>query len=403
MTEALLQEVKSGLKTIGDSVEAQKKATLERLDGMENKIKSLEDAVSKAAVPAQAKKEIKFKLAEIAMGANMAQRGSLESLDSTNERNATLKHVVKECAKGFQAYANTVTKDQNMFSDIGAGFVVPFSILGNEFIDRLKADAVATQMGARMIQVTGAGSVGIPRLDTSVTAQWLELGVALNIGSFQLGTLQAVPHRVGVACELENNSRLLSMPDLLGIAEDDMASEVALAVDKAVLKGVGASGEPRGIINEPSVLSQTVGTVSYNKILKFRTDLKKNNAWRGRLGWVMSAETEEEFLKLVDGASRPLFTIDPVVSAGGVGYQERFLALPYMTTTQLSDTSTGEVICGNWSEVIIPRWNQLVIATSPEANNGFLKGTFVAKVEMLMDVKIRHAASFAVSTDVTLS
>jgi HK97 family phage major capsid protein len=381
----------------------------------EQRIKELRDELkSRPTVSAEPKKIHKFTVSELAFYATHGEEFFKERFGDS-EKYKALTSTMKQAAerrKLMYAQASSllgIEKAQDLFSETGAGFAVPFEVLQGEFIELLRAEMVTARLGARTITGLNGASVGINKQTLGATAQWLELGEKMTIGTFKLGQLNAIPHRLGAAIELENNTQQLSSPDLQALGTEDLVQQLSLALDKAGLKGLAALKEPMGILSNGNTAAtvgdlQAAALAGYNALLGMKKTLMKNNAYRGRLGWATSPEVYIELAKMKDADNRPIFPFDAPVSVNGAVFNDKVFGAPVLTTTQLNgSTGTAELIYGNWAELLYLMWGGLMISTSKEANDGFLKNTFVVKAELLADVKMRHNESFVFAKDIVVT
>jgi len=381
----------------------------------EQHVKELREEIkSRPTVSAEPKKVHKFTVNELAFYAQNGDAFFKERFGDSEKYKALSDTMKKAAERRKLMYSQAaellgVEKAQDLFSETAAGFAVPFEVLQGEFIELLRAEMVTARLGARTITGLSGASVGINRQTLGATAQWLELGEKMSIGNFKLGQLNAIPHRLGAAIELENNTRQLSSPDLQALGTEDLTQQLSLALDKAGLKGLGASKEPLGILNNGNTAAtvgdlQAANLAGYDALLGMKKTLMKNNAYRGRLGWAASPEVYIELAKMKDNDKRPIFPFDAPVGANGAVFADKVFNAPILTTTQLVGTSgSAELIYGNWAELLYLMWGGLMISTSQEANDGFLKGTFVVKAELLADVKMRHNESFVFAKDITVT
>lgn len=381
----------------------------------EQKIKELREEIkSRPTIAAEPKKVFKFTIPELAFYATHGEEFFKERFGDSEKYQALTSTMKKAAERRKLMYAQAaqllgVEKAQDLFSETGAGFAVPFEVLQGEFIELLRAEMITAKLGARTITGLAGASVGINKQTLGATAQWLELGEKMSIGNFKLGQLQAIPHRLGAAIELENNTQQLSSPSLQALGTEDLVQQLSLALDKAGLKGIGASKEPLGILNVGNTAAtvgdlQAASLAGYTALLGMKKTLMKNNAYRGRLGWATSPEVYIELAKMKDAQNRPIFPFDASVSVNGAVFNDKVFGAPVLTTTQLSGTSgSAELIYGNFAELLFLMWGGLMISTSKEANDGFLKNTFVVKAELLADVKVRHNESFVYAKDITVT
>lgn len=401
-------ELKSKADSHDKALEKVQSDFQKKVDGLETELKSAKEELKARALAAEPKrKQEKFSIHEIAFFQRFGPKFVEENFPQSDHYQALVKTMM-ECRDRkalmiAQAKSAWGAKAQDLWSDPLGGLAVPFEVIQGEFIDLLRARSVAVQAGARLITGLTGAPVGINRQALGATAQWLTLGEKMSITSFKLDQIVAMPHRVGAAIELQENTNQLSSPELAQLGSDDLVEQLDRAIDKAVLIGQGADKEPLGIFVDPEITALTTGTLDYDKLLAFKKKLMQNNAFFGSLAWAGGVGVLIEILKL-KASGVPLFPQDNFTSQSGQVQTDKVFRMPFYETTHLSDTSgSAQLVLANWADALIPMWQGLMISTSREAEDGFLKGTFVVKCEALMDVKFRHKESFVVAKDINVT
>ena len=153
------------------------------------------------------------------------------------------------CAKKFRSdvMEQPQKRDWNT-TDATGGYMVQTDVVS--FIDRLRHYLFLTDIG--ITEMRGLrGPVNIPRLSASQTAYWVAEG---NAPTESEGTLQQVslsPKTVGAYSQL--TKKLLieakATPDIEALIVDDMAKQIASAIQDKALSGDGSSNTPTGLYN----------------------------------------------------------------------------------------------------------------------------------------------------------
>jgi HK97 family phage major capsid protein len=290
------------------------------------------------------------------------------------------------------------TKAMSSAVDSAGGFVVPEQAVP-QVIERLKAAMVTRQLGARTLPATGS-PVTIPRVSTSATAYWLS-GENSTITASDLGLqeISMTPKSCATRTILSNQLLELSAPAADTIIQDDIVSQLAIALDKAVIEGTGASGQPLGIINDPDILTEAISaTVTYEEMVGFVDALAVANSLRGKLGWAMHPSLFTQLMKLksenntagTDNLEVSRHAIDAPAPTSILGY-------PYATTTSFTAaTDANSVVFGNWDDVFIAEWGGIRLAASEHI--GFDKDQTQVRAVLRADVGLRHPESFCVAS-----
>lgn len=126
----------------------------------------------------------------------------------------------------------------------------PNPISTRPIIDRLFPDSVASRMGAQMISID-SGAVEWPVTTSSVSAGWADGETANVAGPTTYTTTDRAmspDHNLGIQLRVTRKALKQSGAALEQAIRRDMASAMGVAMDKAVMLGTGANGQPLGVI-----------------------------------------------------------------------------------------------------------------------------------------------------------
>lgn len=280
-----------------------------------------------------------------------------------------------------------VQKRDAAVSGTGAYLVATDNI---SFVELLRNRMVVRQMGATTLSGL-VGNVTIPKQTAGATAYWLASeSTQITEGNQTFGQLALSPKTVGAYTEISRLLRLQSSPDAEGIIMMDLAKQVGIAGDLAALAGSGAGGQPAGLIGTAGVGAVTGTTFDYADILEFQSDLATANALSGSLGYVATPVVAS----LAMARSRFASTDTPLWTGNMLdGMMAGFKA---MSSNQVP---TGDMIFGDWSQLVIGEWGVLEIAVDETAN--FQAGIVGIRCFYTMDVGVRVPAAFSVMTAAT--
>jgi len=77
--------------------------------------------------------------------------------------------------------------------------------------------------------------------------------------------------------------------------------------------------------------------------------------------------------------------------------------LPSNLTKGTSSGICSQAIYGNWQELLVGIWGSLELLVNPYDSTGFTTGDVKIRAMQTIDVAVKHAASFAVVSDLTTS
>lgn len=269
------------------------------------------------------------------------------------------------------------------------GFLVGTENIG--FIEMLRNRSVAFRMGARRLSgLTGA--VTVPRQSAAATAVWLANEASTITESQQTFVQMALtPKSVGAYTEISRQLLLQSSPGAEGIVTDDLAQQVALAADLAVLEGSGAGGQPTGISGTAGIGGVTGTSLASAGVIEFQTDVASSNVEPMRGGYVTTAAVAGLLM------TRPeLPTTGTERLWKGNIWNGSLFDFPAMTSNQLTAAS---MIFGDWLEVVVGEWGVLEVEVNPYAN--FQAGVIGVRAIYSMDVGVRRPFAFSRATSIT--
>ena len=276
--------------------------------------------------------------------------------------------------------------------------VIATDFRGDLMIDLLRANLVTARLGARILSGL-VGDVAIPKQTVSAGSAWIAENAALTPSDPQFGQVTMSPKHCGVITEYSRNMLLQSSPDVEMLMRADFAASLARAIDGVALNG-GGSDEPDGILATSGVDKTTsLSTPSWSGVLELVDKVESANALMGSLGFAMSPNTKKQLRSTVRVSSTDSrFIMDEPGSLAGY---------PAATSTGVPNTTTspatGQMVFGNWSDLIIGYWSVLDILVNPYESTAYSKGNVQIRGMLTADVALRHDESFAAATDLPIT
>lgn len=298
-------------------------------------------------------------------------------------------------------------------TDGAGGFLVPTQAI-QDMIELLRAQTVVREIGATVLDGLTGIPVELPKQTGGSTTYWVGENTAITPSDLTFGQLAMNPHTVAALVKLSNRLVRMSSPAAEQIVRNDIATELALTMDLAALRGTGIGGEPLGIANTPGLstidfnasasVSGYVTNPGYEQLYDMEYQLAQANALRGNLGFLFHPTLRRAIAKIrVDqggGSADGQFLSSPVTDP----QLESYLGYPFRKTTQIPNNlgagSSTEVYFGNWSDMIIAMWGGMQILASQETSDAFAKNQTWVRILMDMDIGIRHIESFVLGTNV---
>jgi HK97 family phage major capsid protein len=130
-------------------------------------------------------------------------------------------------------------------------------------IDRLFPDSVAARMGAEMIAIE-SGLTEWPVTTSAVTAGWQATEAGAVAGPTQFTTVDkalAPNNTLGIRMAISRRAMLQTGAGLEEAVRRDMNGAIQQALDAAIFRGAGASGEPLGVLTTPATYGITATAI----------------------------------------------------------------------------------------------------------------------------------------------
>ncbi len=395
MEKALEAQLKSLSDGLEQTVEQWRTEDVAERGKLEGAIKALEDEIG--SVKEAIQEERRFSLP----GVEAAQGQEREAFSLARACRALARKDFKDAPYEEEVFKNMATKAMSQGTDTAGGYIVPEEAI-QQVIERLKANVVAYDLGARDMPSTGV-PVTIPKLTTSATGYWVSENSTITASDLGFEQINMTPKTVAGRVILSNLLLETSAPTADAIIEQDLASQLGLAVDLGVLNGSagGGAGEPVGIMQTTGVGTFTTALRSnaaptVPELMDAVLDLDNANALRGRLGWSMHPIALSKCRQIEEDGGNTYVPVTAVNTS--TGFADTLFGYPVRTSTQMTAPTTGAAtrsICfGNWDDVMICRWGGMRLLASDSSDDAFSKDQTHIRATMRMDAALRHPESF---------
>jgi len=394
------------LKTLGDSVEGHIEAWRSEESGrraeLEQTIKSLEDEIGTVKDGLANERRGHLPGVEVASDGNQK-----DSFSMARACRAMARKDFSDAPYEREVFTAMKEKAMSAGNDPAGGYIVPEEAI-MQVIEALKANVVAYDLGARDLSVSGS-PVTIPKLTTSATGYWVSENSTITASDLGFEQINMTPKTVAGRVILSNLLLETSTPTADAVIQQDLASQLGLALDLGVLNGSsgGGGGEPVGIMQTAGVGTVTTASDSNSpptvpEMMSFLSDLDEANALRGRLGWCIHPAMISMIRQMtVDYTSATGIPLTAVNTSDG--FTNTLFGYPFRTSTQMFTPTTANsirsMLFGNWDDVMIARWGGLRLLASDTSDDAFSKDQTHIRATMRCDVGVRHPESFTYSID----
>jgi len=392
-----------------DAFEAQLKGLGEQLETTVEKFANAES--DKRAELQEQIKGLEASIAEVKENLVVEKRGHLPGVEAATPDSgkegfsmaracrALARKDFKDAPYEAEVFAEMKEKAMSAGVDPSGGYIVPEDAI-TAVIERLKANVIAYELGARDLPCTGV-PVTIPKLTTSATGYWVSENSTITSSDLGFEQINMTPKTVAGRVILSNLLLETSTPTADSIIEEDLASQLGLSLDAGVLNGSGAAGEPQGIMQTAGVGTfatslTTAAAPTVPEMMAALDDLAVANAMRGRVGWALHPLALSKIRQITvngGGASVPITAVST-----SEGFSETLFGYPFRTSTQMTAPTgavdTRSMLFGNFDDVMVARWGGLRLLASDTSDDAFSKDQTHIRATMRCDVALRHPESF---------
>jgi HK97 family phage major capsid protein len=274
-----------------------------------------------------------------------------------------------------------------------------------DFLDFLYNSMRVKELGAQTISGL-RDNVAFPKQTGKATGSW----VAENPGSdvadsnLTLGQVPSAPHTYQSSTSYSRQLLAQAVIDVDTLVRQDLARDMALAVDFAAIQGPSGGNSPVGIMNTTGVQSFVVaadsgngGVVAYADVIKMLEDLEDANADQlGDPAWLTTPGIKSDLkltARLANTIALPAWADDDTLA----GYTARSSnQVPKTGVRGTSGAVCHALILGVFNSLVIGMWGsgfELVVDPFRLKKQGMIELTTF----MLGDVALKYPQAFVVA------
>ncbi|MBB1471823.1 phage major capsid protein [Luteimonas sp. MC1782] len=263
-----------------------------------------------------------------------------------------------------------------------AGELVGTQHRADQYIGPLRNSLLVKALGVRTLSGL-TGNVSIPKAGAGLSAGWVSEGQALPESDMDFDSVTLTPHHVGGITEMSRQLIQQSAPAIEDLVRDDLSFAVAQAVDRAIIAGTGANGQPLGIINRAGV-QEAVVPGGWAAVLAIEQMLAAVNV--NPSGWYTTPGV--------------LTALRAVLKSGSAGsdYLATARTVGELPAVSSNAAPVDTAILGDWSQVLLGQWGAVEILVNPYAETPYRRGGVLVRAMSTVDVAIRHEQAFVVAT-----
>lgn len=268
--------------------------------------------------------------------------------------------------------------------------LVPTDHRPDQYISALTAASVVRGLGARVLSGL-TGNLSIPRETDSPAVGWVAENAALSGDDADFDSVTLAPKHAGALTEYSRNMLLQASPDVEALLRQMLARNLALAIDRAAIKGGGAN-EPHGILSTSGIQTSASPNSVFDAVADAIAKLDAENVGQNRA-------------VLTTGGVRKAANLARDTVGQPIDLSAIFHSLP-VTFSNLVPTNLGVgtehgLIVADWSELLIGIWSEIDILVNPYESAAYSKGNISIRAMATVDVALRHPKAFCSVEDLT--
>jgi HK97 family phage major capsid protein len=267
-------------------------------------------------------------------------------------------------------------RDLTTMTAAAGGFLVGAQTVSA--LDALRPYSVVARLGCTVLEGLAANLL-IPRVSSPVTGQWLSSeSAAASASDPTIGLISASPQTATalVRCSYAFMKQARQADEFI---RQQLLAAVGSLLDRAVLQGSGASGQPTGLASVSGVGTQT-GAVTWANMLDVLQTLGNANA------------DDDNIRFLTTPAVRRLLQAREAIATSGrmVWEAGQIAGKPAAVST---DVPSATIFAGDWSKCLVALWGAgLEVQVDPFTS--FATGTVQVRVVLHADVAFTQPTAF---------
>jgi len=367
----------------------------ERLEKLEASIKESAGRISK---PEQFQKDIHREIQRYSLVRAIRCQVEGKKLDGIEAEVSA--EIAKQYGKSPEGFYMPLEQYGNLDTTTGAGAVESVHDMP-EFIELLRAKMLMNVLGARVLPGL-VGNVHVPRQSGGATAYWINAdGSASITGSNQ--TSDQVPLSPSTVGASTTYTRAFLRQTSLAVEQfvrNDLATVLAIELDRVGFNGSGSGAEPEGILQNSSVSTVSIGLdggpATHGTVVDLETDVADANADFGSLAYVTSPKGRGMLKQTIIGSN---------TAAKFIWENNEINGYRAFATNQIpSDLTKGSygtdltaILFGNFADCLYGLWSGVDVVVNPYTDD--LKGAVRITMMQDCDFALRHTGSFSKCVD----
>jgi len=308
-------------------------------------------------------------------------RSAYEAAGFEREVSAAVEQQMGVSARGYLISNEVLQRDLTVGTASAAGDLVFTDARPGSFIELLRNRLALNTLGVTMLSGLN-GPVAIPAQSGAGTAYWVAEKGTLTESSPTVNQVNMTPKTLGAYTEFSRRLLLQSSIDVETMVRNELATVIALEIDRAALYGLGNTNQPQGLklITGINTEDFNAAAPTYAELVSMETKINADNADIGAISYVTNSTIYGGFKTTEKASSTAQFVLEPGGTVNGYN------------VVRSNQVASGDVFLGVWNQMIMGMWGALDLQVNPYAldTSGGVRVTALQDV----DVAVRHPEAF---------
>ena len=366
----------------GRSLDEARAAVLDQLGA---KAQPVSESAGDIGLSAKETREFSFQRAINAL-ANPGDRKLQEAAAFERECSEAAAQRAGKVAQGIMVPSEVLRRDLTVGTASGAGDLVGTDFRPGSFIELLRNRSALAGLG--VTSLTGlSGNVAIPRQTAAATAYWVAESGSPTESQQTVDQVNLSPKTVGAFTDYSRRLLLQASIDVEQMIRQDLATVLALEIDRCGLYGLGNTSQPLGIKLTTGINTENFGaaTPTYTEVVSMESKIAADNADIGAMAYLMNA-TMRGSLKTKDkGTDTGAYIFEPGGTVNGYN------------AVVSNQVESGDIFFAVWSQLIMAMWSGLDLTVDPYTHS--TSGTVRVVALQDVDFAVRHPEGFCRGND----
>jgi HK97 family phage major capsid protein len=284
-------------------------------------------------------------------------------------------------AQGIMVPNEVMQRDLTVATASAAGDLVATDYRGEAFIELLRNRMALNALGITTLSGL-TGPVAIPRQTGAPTAYWVAEKGAPSESNPTVDQLNMSPRTVGAYTDFSRKLMLQASLDVEQMVRRELATVLALEIDRVGLYGLGNTNQPLGLKLTTGINTKDFGAdaPTYPEVVAMETEVNADNADIGAMAYLTNSAIYGGFKTTEKASSTGMFILEPGGTVNGY---------PVVRSNQVA---SGDVFFGVWTQLILGLWSGLDLTVDPYSNA--TQGGMRVIALQDVDFAVRHPESF---------